>query len=212
MAGVLRFGVALACAALIGGCDGGEDEKQPADEPEGPPKVEKPESVGGLPAGWTVVKNSAQGFSLGAPPGWREGGECLAGGTEPGSVTILCSPDKLVTLSVAADRTDEALELDPAEFAARTITGLADSYDGLESGKPRRFEAHYDGASVEGSGKAVGTGVNQDVQVVVLRREGVANFTAVIAANADKPTGPAVKLAEESLETLRSQPVAAPSG
>ena len=54
--------------------------------------------------------------------------------------------------------------------------------------------------------------MNQNVQVVVLRRDGVANFTAVIAANADKPTEPATKLADKALETLRSQPVGAPSG
>ena len=175
-------------------------------------KVEKPESVGGLPTGWTVERNPQQGFSIGAPPGWRVGGDCLPGGADVPSVTILCSPDKLVTLSVSADRTNEALEVDPSEFAARTLTGLADSYDGLQPGQVKPFKGHYDGATVSGAGKAVGTGVRQDVTVVVLRRDGVANFTAVIAANADKPTEPAVKLANESVETLRSQPVGAPGG
>ncbi len=214
MFGDLRFGVSLACLALLAGCGGDDDGDGDApEEATSPPNVEQPEQVGGLQRGWTVERNSAQGFSLGAPPGWREGADCLRGGAEaPGGVTIMCSPDKLVTLSVSADRTNEALEVDPAEFAARTLTGLADSYDELEPGKVKPFKGHYDGASVEGTGKAVGTGVNQNVQVVVLRRDGVANFTAVIAANADKPTEPAAKLANEALETLRSQPVGAPSG
>lgn len=173
---------------------------------------ERPESVGKLPPGWTVEENKPQGFELGVPPGWRKGAECLKGGAEPPAVTVLCSPDKLVTLSVTADRTDEALELKPAEFAARTMEGLAESYDGLEPGRPHAVKGHYDGAAVEGTGKAVGTGVRQDVTVVVLRREGAANFTAVIAANADKPTEPAVRFAERSLATLRSGPVSAPSG
>ena len=214
MVGDLRAGAALASLALLAGC-GGDGEDAETSEGQTPPvKVveEEPESVRGLPPGWTVERNRAQGFSLGAPPGWRSGGDCLNGGAAPGAVTILCSPDKLVTLSANADRTDDALELDPAEFATRTMEGLADSYDGLDASKPKPFKGHYDGASVEGSGKAVGTGVNQDVEVVILRREGVANFTAVIAANNDKPTGPAVKLANEALETLRSQPIAAPSG
>lgn len=203
-------GLALLAIAGCGGDDDGpEGSNGPEQEPE---KVERPEQVKGLPAGWELERNSAQGFSLGAPPGWREGGDCLGGGAAPGAVTILCSPDRLVTLSVQADRTDEALELDPGEFASRTMTGLADSYDGLEPGKPRPFKARYEGASVAGEGRAVGSRVEQDVQVVVLRRDGVANFTAVIAANAEKPTGPAVELAEKALETLRSQPVGAPSG
>jgi hypothetical protein len=204
--------VAALSSLALAACGGDDSSSEQPDEPETEPKAERPEEVKGLDQGWEVERNTAQGFSIGAPPGWRKAGDCLGGGLAPGSVTILCSPDKLVTLSIQADRTDEALELDPGEFATRTMTGLADSYDGLESGKPKPFKAHYEGAVVAGEGKAVGSGVDQDVQVVVLRRDGVANFTAVIAANADKPTGPAVKLAEEALETLRSQPVGAPRG
>jgi hypothetical protein len=208
MVGLRVIAVAIAVGAALGGC--GSD-----DEPEAPPverRPEKPEEVRDLPPGWTVEENKAQGFELGAPPGWRSGGDCLKGQGAAPSVTILCSPDRLVTLSVSADRTDEALELKPGDFAVRTMEGLAESYDGLEPGAPKRFDAGYDGASVEASGKAVGTGVRQDVTVVVLRREGAANFTAVIAANAEKPTEPAVKLAKESLRTLRSKPVTVPSG
>lgn len=207
----LMLMAALAVAALLAGC-GDEDDPAAGGEPSGTRPPEEPESVEGLPAGWTEEENEAQGFALGAPPGWRSGGECLESGAEAVSVTILCSPDKLVTLSVSADRTDEALELSPEDFAVRTMTGLADSYEGLEPGKPEGFKGHYEGATVEGSGKAVGTGVDQDVTVTVLRRAGVANFTAVIAANADKPTQPAVELATEALDTLRSQPVRVPSG
>lgn len=193
----------LGAVLLAAGC--GDDEPSPPPQPD--PKPEKPEEVSGLPAGWTVERNSAQGFSLGAPPGWRSGAECLKKGGGDVTVTILCSPDRLVTLSISADRTADALELGPEAFAARTMDGLGDSYDGLEAGKPKRFSAHYPGAIVEGSGKAVGTGVPQDVSVVVLRRDHVANFTAVIAANASQPTGPAVALATQALKTLRSEPV-----
>ncbi len=200
----------LACLALAG-C-GGEKNAQQAGPATTSPKVEKPESVGGLAAGWTIERNREQGFSIGVPPGWRSGRECLKGGGEAPSVTILCSPDKLVTLSVSADRTNEAVEVGAAEFAARTLTGLADSYDGLEPGKVKPFKGHYDGATVSGEGRAVATRVNQEVTVVVLRRDGVANFTAVIAANADQPTVPAQRLAEESVGSLRSQPVGAPGG
>lgn len=212
MLGALKLPAALASVALLAGC-GGDGDEEPADDPVEPQKAERPQKVHGLPHGWSVERNEAQGFSLGAPPGWRSADDCLKGGAAAvPTVTILCSPDKLVTLSVSADRTDEAFELKPGEFATRTMTGLADSYDGLDPGKAKPFKAHYPGATVEGRGEALGTGVRQDVSVVVLRRDHVANFTAVIAANADKPTQQAVKLAEESLTTLRSAPVGAPSG
>jgi hypothetical protein len=173
---------------------------------------EKAERVGNLPAGWTVERNPAQGFSLGAPPGWRAGGDCLRGGAKPGQVTILCSPDKLVTMSVAADRSDDALELSAEEFAIQTAESLADRYDDLRRRPPRPVRGHYEGAVVKARGEAAATGVDQNVEVVVLRREGAATFTAVIAANADKPTEPAVGLAERALSTLRSKPIPEPAG
>jgi len=207
MRGARRIlGTALAAGALLAGCGGDAPTAAP------PASPETPQRVTGLPPGWTVERNAAQGFSLGAPPGWRQGERCLDGNGSDVPVTVLCSPDKLVTLSISADRTGEALEIEPGEFAARAMAGLADSYMGLEPGAPKPFEARYEGAFVEATAKALATGVRQNVIVVVLRRDDIANFTAVIAANAEQPTGPAVKLAEEALRTLRSQPVRAPGG
>ncbi len=201
-------GAALLASALIG-C--GEREEQLP--PPAPPPPEKVEKVPKLPRGWTVLQDRAQGFGLGVPPGWRQGGDCLTRGASPGSTTIICSPDKLVTVSVFADRTEDALELSPDEFAVETLEGLAEEgFQDLKAGKPKKFEARYDGAKVTATGKASDTKVRQDVTVVVLRRDEVANFTAVIAANAEKPTQPAVKLAKKSLETLRSRPVEAGQG
>ena len=98
--------------------------------------------------------------------------------------------------------------MDSAEFASRAMMGLGDGYrDGLEPGTPKPFKGHYEGAVVTARGTAAETGVDQNVAVVVLRRDSAANFTAVIAANADKPTNPAVKYAEHALRTLRSQPI-----
>lgn len=204
----LRPASILAAAALACFATAGCGER---DEPEAqPPPPEKAETVGKLPPGWTLTRNPEQGFELGSPPGWRQGRDCLRGGAAPGTATVLCSPDKLVTPSISADRTNEALELAAGDFAARTLTGLGEGYeDGLDPGEPKPFKGHYEGAQVSATGTAAGTGVRQNVSVVVIRRDDVANFTAVIAANADRPTEPAVKLAEHALRTLRSQPAGA---
>jgi hypothetical protein len=218
MEGVQRFraggtlsalGLGLAVVAVMpafAAC--GEDDAQ--EPPPRPP--ETAQQVPDLPRGWTVERNAEHGFALGAPPGWRSGGACGRIGAAGATATVLCSPDGLVTLSVSADRTDEALEISPDEFATRTLNGLGEGFeDELAAGKPRRFEARYEGAAVRASGTAK-TGVEQDVTVVVLRRDRVANFTAVIASNAEKPTEPAVELAEQALRSLRSQPVGAVGG
>ena len=196
---------AVALGSLAAGCGGdGNDEspKAPAAE------QETAEHVESLPRGWTIARNPALGFELGQPPGWHDGEKCLRKGADRRTVTVMCSPDRLVTMSVSADRTDEAFQIDAGEFAARTMSGLGDGYrGGLEPGTQKPFKGHYPGAVVTAKGTAAGTGVDQDVAVVVLRRDSAANFTAVIAANADKPTDPAVKYAEHALRTLRSQPV-----
>ncbi len=193
--------LALAMVGMGASCGGPEAEEPPARPPE------SAESVPELPPGWTQLENEAQGFALGVPPGWRRGGDCLGGATEPDPTTTLCSPDRLVTLRISSDRTNEALELSPGKFALRVLEGLGEAaYDRLRPGKPQPFKGHYDGAKVTGAGTSRASGVRQDVAVVVLRRDRLANFTAVIAANADRPTGPAVTLAERSLRTLRSRP------
>jgi hypothetical protein len=204
--------LAVACALGIAGCSGSGDESTAttSTSSKGSEPVEKAESVPDLPQGWNVVSDPAQGFRLGSPPGWPDGGDCLAKGTSPGETTVLCSPDKLVTLSITADRSADALTLSPPEFAVQTLEGLgAEGFRvSLDGADPKAFDARYRGAMLTAKGTA-STGVRQEVTVVVMRRDGVATFVAVIAANADKPTEPAVKLATEALRTLRSQPLGA---
>ena len=206
MAGGLRGGAATAAAivaGLVAGCGGSDPDPGPQAEPR--PR-EKAEGLPELPEGWTKLENKSQGLAFGVPPGWKRGTDCLRGGTTPGTTSVICSPDKLVSLAVTADRSEQALELPPAEFAVRTMEGLeTEGYRSLDPEKPKDFKGHYNGTSLKASGKAA-TGVRQNVKVVVLRRDDYANFTAVIAANAERPTGPAVELAERSLRTLRSQP------
>jgi hypothetical protein len=190
---------AVALAALGVGC--GERE-----EPEPTTPVERAEQVPKLPEQWSVIKVPDQGFELGKPPGWKRGKACLAKRDSPGTATVLCSPDKLLTLSISADRTGDALEITPEEFATRTMAALSGNYrTPLDPGEPKRFPGHYPGVEVSSSGKAAG-GVRQDVSVIVLRRDNVAVFTAVIASNAAKATRQHTEFAERALRALRSQP------
>ena len=199
---------ALAATALLAvGATAACGEKPEPEIAEAPPAVERAEALPELPAGWKELKNRAQGFALGLPPGWRQGARCLRSSREEGTASVLCSPDRLLTLSIAADRTDEALELDPSTFARRALAGLAGSYRRFEEREPRPFRAHYPGAIASATGVARRSGVEQELSLVVLRRDGVANFTAAIAANAKRATPAHTALAERALRTLRSGPV-----
>ena len=197
---------AVAVAIVAAGC-GEQEEQDPAPEPR---PAEKAQRVPHLPAGWTELDNAAQGFALGVPPGWRDGGDCFEGGGDPGPGTTICSPDRLATVGISADRTGEALELDPAEFATRAADGLGEeTYRNLRAGKPRPFAGLYDGASVAGTAVTKAGGVRQDFVVVALRRDRVATFTALIAVNADRGTPSHLRYAERAVRTLRSSPVGA---
>jgi hypothetical protein len=203
IAGGAAIAAVAALVAAVAGC-GERDEPEPTTTT---PPVERAEKVPKLPGQWNVIKNTDEGFALGLPPGWRRGKECLAKKAQGGSTTVFCSPDKLLTLSVTADRTDEALELTPGGFALRVMASLSENYQKpLDPGKPKRFEGHYDGAKVSASGQAA-KGVREDVTVIVLQRDDIATFTAVIADNAAKATGQHTKFAERALKSLRSQPV-----
>jgi len=201
---------ASACCLLLAGpaaigC--GSESKSGGGSSE-PAPTETAERVGKLPAGWETFANDTQGFEIGVPPGWGEGKPCgKAAPSEAAGTTLLCSHDRLVTLNVSVDRTDEALALSPSDAATRTAEALsAQNFDGrLDAGGPKPVKAHYGGASVSGTGKA--GKVEQDVEVYVLEREGIAAITAVIAANADENADAGVKLAARAVETLRTKPV-----
>jgi hypothetical protein len=200
--------VLAACAlvtAIAAGCGSGDDSEDETTE-ERP--TETAERVGKLPAGWETFTNDTQGYAIGVPPGWGEGKACgNAAPSAAAGTTLLCSPDRLVTLNVSVDRTNEALEIPPPDAASRTAEAIsAQSFGGrLESGEPKPVKGHYDGAVVSGEGKS--GKVDQEVEVYALQREGIAAITAVIAGNADKEADANVKLAEEAVESLRTKPV-----
>ena len=134
-----------------------------------------------------------------------ENGRTKGAGDE---VVVLCSPNLLTTVSVTADRSTEALDVPVKQFATRAFQSLSDErYGGsLEGGTPRKFGGLYDGVEVSGKGKIPGSGFKQKVELIVLRRESLANFTVVIAANTSASAAQQ-RQAERMVRTLRDEPV-----
>lgn len=185
----------LLAAALLGAC--GSDDPEPA--PRAGRTVETAHELPKLPRGWTPYANAAAGFALGRPPGWAVQGE--------GIVARLTAPDELVAMTLSADRTSEALALEPGDYATQTLAALEGYERPLEPSAARPFPHRYEAAQTHASGVAAGSGVRQDVRVVVIRRAGLATVTAVMAANAKRAPAAEVADALQALRTLRTRPV-----
>ncbi|MGH2954907.1 MAG: hypothetical protein ACRDK9_13015 [Solirubrobacterales bacterium] len=190
---LLLIGLAL----LAAGC---RDSDEPEPEPRPP---ETAEELPKLPSGWQPHTNRPGGFAIGVPRGWKASDRRIS--------TLVRSFDRLVAVSITPDRTDDALELPLDDFATRALLALDGFESAIEPGDPRPFGHRYEGITVKARATAAKTGIEQALELIVLRREGLAAFTVVIAGNAERDSGPARRVARRMVATLRGRPVAAPS-
>jgi hypothetical protein len=187
--------VALGAALVIAGCG-----SSPA-KPSPPTIVETAQQPANLPPGWSRHLDNAHGFSLAVPPDWEK--------SDLGDSVLFRSPDHLVALSLSVDRTPAAFQSPPAEFARQTLAALSGYRSELKPGPPRAIGGTpLQGVVVESRGVTVAGSIAQDVQVAVLRRDRLVNYTAVIAANAKSTPAPEGAQAARMLRTVRDLPIA----
>jgi hypothetical protein len=182
---------AIAAALLAGGCgdDGGA-------EPPTPPK-ETADPLPKLPRGWKPHVNRRGGFAIGVPRGWSA--------RNRGRDSLFRSGDRLVAVSVSADRGEGALALPVDEFAERVADALP-KLNRLRAQRPRPFQARYEAVAVAAKGKAAGSGLPQRLLVVVQRREGLATYTVLVARNAKRAGRPHRDEVRRMLRSLRGRP------
>jgi hypothetical protein len=113
-----------------------------------------------------------------------------------------------VAISISADRTADAQDIDLEQFATRALIALPGVRSGGQPSNPKPYDHRYDGVESKLDNESSG-GVRQRISLIVLRRDRLVTFTVVVAANADRRARPAERLAHEVISTLRSQP---PSG
>lgn len=189
----------LAALVLVAGCGGDDSDETPAPRP-----AETVDAVSDLPSGWRVHLNRSGGFAFGIPRGWEA--------NDRGVSTMIRSFDRVVAISITTDRSDQALELAPEEFATRELSALPGYEAGLEPGDPRPFAHRYRAVVVGARATATETGLEQRLRLVVLRRDRVAVASAVIAAAANPSARPSERVAERVVRTLRTRPPAVGSG
>jgi hypothetical protein len=181
--------LAIALAALVGGC--GEKAEPP------PPPVETADPLPKLPREWKRHVNSRAGFVIGVPRQWSA--------RDRRSSSLLRSPDRLVAVSVSADRGEGAQALPVERFATRVADALS-GFERLKADRPRPFRARYDAAAVRATGRTRKGDVPQRLLVVVERRAGFATYTVLVAENASLGTKRHRDEIRRILRSLRGRP------
>jgi hypothetical protein len=182
-----------ACAAVLGAC-GGSGEPAPT------VAQERADRSAALPAGWQRVVNSRAGFTLGIPPGWTAQGAQGA--------TLVRSGDRLLAVSIGADRSPDGRDLPPASYARRTATQLP-GYRGLQVGRPRALRgARYPGAEVSATGTFARTRVRQAIRVVALRHGRQVTYSLLVFRTASAPASLYRAAIAGMIRTFRARPPA----
>jgi hypothetical protein len=190
--------VLLAAVASVAatGCGGGD-----GDEPRQATRPEKADPRGPLPKGWKRVVNRRAGFSLGIPPGWKA--------RRARGATLVRSGDRLLAVSIAADRSPEGRTLAPKTYARRTARSLT-GYRRLRIGVPARVRgAPYPGGTVTAQGRFVRTRIRQAIRVVALQRRGQVTYALVFFRTARSPGALYRPAIEGMVRTFRGQPAVA---
>jgi len=183
--------LAIAIAGIALPACGSSDPEEDVEAPE-----ETAQSVPGLPGSWKIDHNEAGGFALGAPPGWRT--------TSKGAQTQLRSPDRLVVITVTPDRTDELVDTDLEELADATGVRYGEQFEDFRLGKTARYGHAYDGYSVSARGRR--DGVDQEIELILLRRDKLVTFTVIVQRNEKFGTGAYGPTIDRVVRSIRSRP------
>ena len=157
---------ALAGAASLGGC--GDDTASPG-SPD--PQTERIDRAAPPPSGWRTVSNRVAGFTLSVPADWSV--------RKRESATLIRSDDRVLAVTVAADRSEPGRTTPAARYAREAFDAMP-GFRRLRvrgSGKVRR--SPYETGRVTGKGTLESRGQPQHVQVAAFRRPGRVTYTAV---------------------------------
>lgn len=167
----MRATAILACAAaaaLLAAC-GGDGDDGARD-----PSAERTHRPAKPPPGWRTVVNRSSGFSISVPKGWAV--------RKRGTATLVRSSDKLLVVSVAADRSTAGRERRAARYARQTFRALT-GFRRLRARDSRRVRgSRYESRRVDGAGILAKRRQRQRVTVAAFRRPGQVTYTAVAFA------------------------------
>jgi hypothetical protein len=163
--------VLLIAAFATGGC--GEEEKL-AGSPD--PATERSDRPAKPPPGWRTFANRRAGVTVSIPREWVAHAR--------GSASLIRSPDRLVSVTVVADRSKPGREIRPRAYARDAFRALP-NFRRLRMGRVRKVPGtRYPSARVDGAGTLARPRQRQPQRITVaaFRRPGRVTFTVVAFA------------------------------
>jgi hypothetical protein len=186
----------LLLLAFLAGC-GGDDERAATKPPERPGPAARAGRPVHAPPGWRTVENARAGFTIAVPERW-------SARTKRGA-TVIRSRDRLVAISLAADRSASGKDTLPASYARRTIAALP-GFEGRVSPGVRAVRGSpFRTARVDGAGKVRTSRRPQRISVAAFQQPGVATFAVVVFRNARARLRLDDRVVDRMLPTLRAQ-------
>ena len=161
-------------AVTVGGGCGGEDEFEGSPDP----ATERNDPPADPPPGWRTFANRAAGFTLSMPREWSA--------RTRRNATLIRSDDRLLAVTVAADRSAAGRDTRPRRYARETFRALPGFRRKRRLGGGDVPGSPYAAARVDGRGVLARRRQPQRMTVAALRRPGRVTFT-VVAFSADAP-------------------------
>jgi hypothetical protein len=177
----------LTLLVVAAGC-GGDDSTPPA---------EHADPAARPPHGWKTVRNRAAGFTLSVPRNWTA--------RVKGAATLIRSKDKLLVITVAADRGEEGRDLTATAYARQTLESLPE-FEGSEGAAGRVRGSPYRSARVDGGGTLKTSKRPQRIVVVAYRRPKKVMYALVAFFNPELPAAFYEPTLRRVLRSLRGQP------
>jgi hypothetical protein len=150
------------------------------------------------PARWKTVRNRDAGFTLSVPKSWTARVKAAA--------TLIRSKDKLLVITIAADRGESGRELSPTQYARRTLDSLPD-FEGSVRPRARRVRGSpYRSSRVDGLGTLRTSKRAERITVVAYKRPGQVTYALVAFANSKIPSDFFAARLRRILRSFRAQP------
>jgi len=182
----------LAVALVATGC-GGEEKFEGSPDP----AAEKNDRPAQPPAGWRTFANRRAGFTISIPRDWVP--------RTRRSATLIRSSDRLLAVSVAADRSADGREMRPRRYALRAFRALP-GFRRLRVRSTRRVSGSpYPSRRVDGAGTLARRRQRQRITVAALKRPGQVTFAVVAFAAELDGRAPYAQSLKALLASLRGR-------
>ena len=189
--------VALAALALVVGAAGCNDD----DGDITPARVERADAPVTPPPGWRTVVNRTAGFTVAIPRAWT------ARDTRRG--TVIRSDDRLVAISISADRSPAGRELPPGTYARRTMRKIP-RFAGIVDRRVARLPgSRYKSAVLTATGTVAPSNLSQRISVVIFHRPELVTYGALVFRNAGVKPGFNDRTIDRVLRSFRAEPPSA---